>query len=389
MTIVEPLLMDASEEQREIVALARDVARQEIAPHAAEWDREKRYPADVMQKLGELGFFGMRVPADYEGLGLDTFTYLLVLEELAAADAGTSITLSVHNSLPVTLLLAHGTDAQKQQWLPRMARGEVLAAFSLSEADAGSDASAVRAQATRDGDAWVLNGEKAWVTNGDTANLIVMAVRTDTPDDRRGRKGISMFLVPADTPGVEPGKPEDKMGLRSSRTTTITLRDVRLTDDHLLGKEGEGHKYALRALDNGRMGVAAQAIGLGRAALEHAIRYANEREQFGKRLNQLQAIQFKLADMATRLAAARALLLECARLVDGGQSVTERASMAKLFATESAMWVTNQAVQVYGGYGYMRDYPVERLFRDAKVTEIYEGTSEVQRIIIARGLYPK
>ena len=388
MSIVDPLLMDASEEQREIVALARDFAQREIAPHAAAWDREKHYPAEVMQKLGDLGFFGMRVPAAYDGLELDTFTYLLVLEELAAADAGTSISLSVHNSLPVTLLLGHGSEEQKRRWLPPMARGEVLAAFSLSEADAGSDARNIRAQAVRDGDDWVLNGEKAWVTNGDTANLIVMAVRTDTPDERRGGKGISMFLVPADTPGVEPGKPEDKMGLRSSRTTTITLRDVRLTNEHLLGKEGEGLQYALQALANGRMGVAAQAIGLGRAALEHAIRYANEREQFGKRLNELQAIQFKLADMATRLAAARALLLECARLVDGGQKVTERASMAKLFATESAMWVTNQAVQVYGGYGYMRDYPVERLFRDAKVTEIYEGTSEVQRIIIARGLHP-
>jgi alkylation response protein AidB-like acyl-CoA dehydrogenase len=389
MTIVDPLMMDASEEQREIIGLARDFAQREIAPHAAEWDREKHYPAEVMQKLGELGFFGMRVPATYEGLELDTFTYLLVLEELAAADAGTSISLSVHNSLPVTILLAVGSDAQKQRWLPPMARGEILAAFSLSEADAGSDAGNLRTQATRDGDAWVLNGEKAWVTNGDTADLIVMAVRTDTPDDRRGRKGISMFLVPADTAGVEPGKPEDKMGLRSSRTTTITLRDVRLSSEHLLGKEGEGYVYALRALSNGRMGVAAQAIGLGRAALEHAIRYANEREQFGQHLNAFQAIQFKLADMATRLAAARALLLECARLADGGHTVTERASMAKLFATESAMWVTNQAVQVFGGYGYMRDYPVERLFRDAKVTEIYEGTSEVQRIIIARGLHPQ
>jgi len=389
MTIAEPLLFDASEERREIVALARDFAQREIAPYAADWDREKRYPDEVIRQLGELGFFGMRIPEEYGGLGLDPVTYLMVLEEIAVADAATSITLSVHNSLPVSMLLAHASEAQRRRWLPPMAAGEVLAAFSLSEAGAGSDAAAVRAQAVRDGDAWVLSGEKAWVTNGNTANLIVAVVRTDTPEARRGRRGMSAFLIPADTPGVEPGKPEDKMGLRSSGTTTVTLRDVRLSDEYLLGKEGDGYLYALQALDNGRMGVAAQAIGLGRAALEHAVRYAEERQQFERPLKDFQAIQFKLADMATRVSAARALLHETARLVERGERVTERASMAKLFATESAMWVTNQAVQVYGGYGYMRDYPVERLFRDAKVTEIYEGTNEVQRIVIARGLYPK
>jgi len=381
--------MDASEERREIVALARDFAQREIAPYAAEWDRDKRYPHEVIRQLGELGFFGMRIPEEYGGLGLDPLTYLMVLEEIAVADAATSITLSVHNSLPVSMLLAHGNDAQRRRWLPRMASGEVLAAFSLSEAGAGSDAAALRAQATRDDDGWVLSGEKAWVTNGNTANLLVTMVRTDPPEARRGKRGISVFVVPADAPGVEPGKPEDKMGLRSSGTTTVTFRDVRLSDEYLLGKEGDGYLYALQALDNGRMGVAAQAIGIGRAALEHAVRYAGERQQFERPLKDFQAIKFKLADMATRLSAARALLHETAGLVERGERVTERASMAKLFATESAMWVTTQAVQVYGGYGYMRDYPVERLFRDAKVTEIYEGTNEVQRIVIARGLYPK
>jgi alkylation response protein AidB-like acyl-CoA dehydrogenase len=263
----------------------------------------------------------------------------------------------------------------------------VLAAFSLSEADAGSDASRIRAQAVRDGDAWVLNGEKAWVTNGDTAQLLVTMVRTDTPNDRRGRRGISAFLVPSDAPGVKPGKPEDKMGLRASRTTIVTLHDVRLTNEHLLGKEGEGYRYALRALENGRMGVASQAIGIARAALAHAVRYTEERQQFEKPLKDFQAIQFKLADMLTRITAARALLVDAARALDAGERVTERASMAKLFASETAMWVTDQAVQIFGGYGYMRDYPVERLFRDAKVTEIYEGTSEIQRIVIARGLH--
>jgi butyryl-CoA dehydrogenase len=216
MTIVEPLLVDASEERREIVALARDFAQREIAPHAADWDREKHYPCEVIRQLGALGFFGMRIPEEYGGLGLDPLTYLMVLEEIAAADAATSITLSVHNSLPVSMLMTHGSEAQRRRWLPPMASGDVLAAFSLSEAGAGSDAAAVRAQAVRDGDAWVLGGEKAWVTNGNTAHLIVAVVRTDTPEARRGKRGMSAFLVPTDAPGVEPGKPEDKMGLRSS-----------------------------------------------------------------------------------------------------------------------------------------------------------------------------
>jgi alkylation response protein AidB-like acyl-CoA dehydrogenase len=340
-----------------------------------------------MGKLGELGFFGLRIPEEYEGLGVDTLTYLMILEELAAADASVAISLSVHSSLPVTMLLAHGTAEQKQRWLPAMARGEILAAFSLSEAGSGSDAAALRAQAVRQGDEWVLNGEKAWVTNGDTADLIVTIVRTDAPDDRRGTHGISAFLVPADVPGVEPGKAEDKMGLRASRTTTVMLRDVRLGAEHLLGEEGEGLIYALSALDNGRMGVAAQAVGIARAALEHSVRYSAERKQFERPIREFQAIRFKRADMATRIAAARALTHDAARAHDRGERVTERASMAKLFASETAMWVTTQAVQVFGGYGYMRDYPVERLFRDAKVTEIYEGTSEIQRIVVARGLY--
>jgi alkylation response protein AidB-like acyl-CoA dehydrogenase len=386
-TVVEPLLLGLTEQSREIVELAREFARNEIAPHAAAWDREKRYPEATMRQLGEMGFLGLRIPERYEGLGLDTLTYLSVLEELAAADASTSITLSVHNSLPVSMLLDHGTEEQRERWLRPMARGEVLAAFSLSEADAGSDAASLRAQAVRDGSDWVLNGEKAWVTNGDTADLLVVMVRTDTPEERRGRRGMSAFLIPAGTPGVEPGKPEDKMGLRASRTTNVMLRDVRLTDEHLLGKEGDGYRYALRALDHGRMGVAAQAVGIARAALEHTIRYAEERRQFEKALKEFQAIQFKLADMLTRTSAARAMLVEAARAKDAGERVTERASMAKLFASETATWVTSQAVQIYGGYGYMRDYPVERLYRDAKVTEIYEGTSEIQRLVIARGIY--
>lgn len=376
----------AKEQQAELVALAREFAQQEIAPHAAEWDHTKTYPAEIMHKLGEMGFMGLRIPESYGGLGLDTLTYLMLIEEIAAADASVAISLAVHNSLPVSMILAQGSEAQKQQWFPRMARGEVLAAFALSEADSGSDAASLRTQAVQDGDGWVLNGEKAWVTGGDQAQLMVLMARTDTPDDRRGAHGISAFLVPHETPGVEPGKAEDKMGLRASRTTAVVLHDARLGPEALLGTAGEGFIYSLQALDNGRLGVAAQSIGIARAALEAAVSYAKERHQFDRPIAQLQAVQFKLADMATRVAAARALLHETARDRNAGLRVTRQASMVKLFASEAAVWVTTQAVQVFGGYGYMRDYPVERLFRDAKVMEIYEGTSEVQRIVIAREL---
>ncbi len=387
MTVAQPLLETIDEERREIVALAREFAQNEIAPRAAEWDATSTYPADIVRQLGELGFLGLTIPEEYDGLGLDTLTYMMVLEEIAAADAAVSITLSVHNSLPVSMLSEWGTAEQKERWLRPMARGEVLTAFSLSEADSGSDAASIRAQAVRDGDDWVLSGEKTWVTNGDTADLIVTMIRTDTPEQPRGAKGISTFLVPADAPGVEPGRAEDKLGLRASRTTTLNLRDVRLGPEYLLGVEGKGLVYALQALENGRLGVAAQAIGIARAALEHSVRYSQERQQFERPLKDFQAIQFMLSDMATRISAARALMYETARAKDMGERVTERAAMSKLFASEMAMWVTTQAVQIFGGYGYMRDYPVERLFRDAKVTEIYEGTSEIQRIVVARGLY--
>ncbi len=385
-----PELLDQIHEQRrELVAAAHAFAQNEIAPHAAEWDRTKEFPREVLRHLAELGFFGMLIPEEYDGLGLDKLTYLMVLEEISVADAGVAISLAIHNSLPAAMILRRGTEEQKNRWLRPMASGEILTAFSLSEADSGSDAASLRAQAVRDGNEWVLNGTKAWVTNGDVADMILTMMRTDVSDQRKGARGISAFLVPSDTPGVEPGKPEDKMGLRASRTTAVTFRDVRLGQEHLLGEEGSGFVYALEALDQGRMGVAAQAIGIAKAALDHAVRYSAERHQFERPIKDFQAVQFKLADMATRTEAARALLHEVARAKDRGEDVTHRAAMAKLFASETAMWVTTQAVQVFGGYGYMRDYPVERLFRDAKVTELYEGTSEIQRIVIARGLHPE
>ena len=386
MTTVE-LLSEVEEQRREIVGLAREFAQNELAPYAAEWDAKAEFPREAHKKLGELGFFGMRISEEYDGLGLDMLTYLMVLEEIAAGDAAVAISLGIHNSIPVYMLGRYGTQEQKDRLLRRMARGETLAAFALSESDSGSDAASLRCSATKDGPSWVLDGVKAWVTNGDTADLVIVLARTDTPDCPKGAHGISAFAVPAGLPGVEPGKPEDKMGLRASHTTTLALHDVRIDSNQLIGEEGEGFIYSLEALDRGRLGVASQAIGIARAALEASIAYSSQRIQFEKAIKEFQAIQFKLADMATRVTAARALLHDVAGASDRGEKTTRGSSMAKLFASEMAMWVTTQAIQVFGGYGYMRDYPVERLFRDAKVTEIYEGTSEVQRIVIARELY--
>ena len=373
-------------DQEQIRELARRFAVEHLAPFAAERDRAHGFDRGVLRRLADLGFVGMLVPEVWDGLGLDTVTYLMALEEIAAGDAAVAISMSVHNSLPTQLLLCHGSEAQKERWLRPMARGERLGAFALSEADAGSDAAALRAQAVRTAEGWVLNGAKAWVTNGAVADVVLVMARTDAPDDRRGARGIGCFVVPTDAPGYVVGKAEDKMGLRASNTCTVYLQDLKLPADHLVGEAGSGYGYALAALDGGRLGVAAQACGIARAALEHATRYARERRQFGRPIGQQQAIQFKLADMATQLAAARALVHEAARRRDAGEPLRPWASRAKLFASEMAMRVTADAVQVFGGYGYMRDYPVERLMRDAKVTGIYEGTSEVQRMVIARDL---
>jgi hypothetical protein len=366
--------------------LAREFAREKIEPFAAEWDRTKHFPRDVVDELGRLGFLGMTTPEEYDGMGLDTVTYLLALEEIAAADASIAVSMSIHNAIPTTMLVKHGTTAQRERWLKPMARGEMLAGFALSEAEAGSDAASLAAQGVRDGDHWVLNGAKAWATNAGTADVMMIMVRTDAPGARRGAKGISTFIVPTDTKGYRAAKPEDKMGLRASNTAAIALDDLRLPAEALLGDEGMGFVYAMEGLDAGRLGIAIQAVGIARRALEHSIRYCGERRQFDHPLADFQAVQFKLADMAARTEAARALAHRAAIRKDAGEDARAFASMAKLFASETAMWVTTQAIQLFGGYGYMRDFPVEKLFRDAKVTEIYEGTSEIQRIIIARAL---
>ena len=380
-------LTPLSEEQREIQAVAREFAQREIAPHSARWDRDAYFEPSLVAKLGELGFLGMLVPEQYDGLGLDTLTYLVVLEEIAIVDASVAVMLSVHNSLPTQMILRWGTEAQKERFLKPLARGEQLGAFALSEPEAGSDAASLRAQAVRDGDDWILNGTKAWVSGGTQGDVILAMARTDSAEDRRGARGIGAFIITPDLPGFSVGKKEDKMGLRASPTVQLHFSDMRVPGDRLLGAPGSGFIYAMQSLDNGRLGIAAQAIGIAEAALRHAAAYAAERKQFKKPINQFQAIQFKLADMATRVAGARALLHMSATAKDRGEHMTQFSAMAKLSASEAAMWVTTQAIQILGGYGYVSDYPVERLFRDAKVTEIYEGTSEIQRIVIARELY--
>jgi len=382
-------LLPLSETQQSILDLARGFAADEIAPHAAQWDRDAHFPRGVAARMGELGFLGMLIPEEYDGLGLDTTSYLLALETIAAADASTAVLMSVHNSLPTQMLLNFGSAAQKERYLKPMARGEQIGAFALSEPEAGSDASSLRCQAVRDtaSGEWVLNGTKSWVTSGTFADVIMVMARTDTPDRRLGSKGISAFIVTPDLPGFHVGKKEDKMGLRASPTVQLNLDGLRVPAENLLGTEGQGFVYAMRSLDNGRLGIAAQALGIAQAALDHSLDYAAERKQFGKPIKDFQAIQFKLADMGARITAARALLHATAAAKDRGEPITQYGSMSKLLASETAMWVTTQAVQIFGGYGYVKDYPVEKLFRDAKITEIYEGTSEIQRIVIARELY--
>lgn len=373
-------------EQLQIRELARQFAAEQLRPHAEEWDREAHLPRTVIDELGELGFLGMLIPEEWDGLGLDTATYLAALEQIAWGDASVAVAMGVHNSLPTQMILAHGSDEQKDRWLRPMARGEMLGGFALSEADAGSDAASLVAQATRADGGWVLNGAKAWITNGSMGDVMIAMCRTDAPDDRKGARGIGAFIVPTDADGYIVGKKEDKMGQRASETVGIAFQELFVPDDQLLGDPSMGFIYALQGLDNGRMGIGAMATGIASAALEESVRYAGERTQFEQPIARFQGIQFKLADMATRLEAARALVLRAAAAKDAGENVTQLAAMAKLFASEMAMYVTTQAVQVFGGYGYTKEYPVERWFRDAKVTEIYEGTSEIQRTVIAREL---
>jgi alkylation response protein AidB-like acyl-CoA dehydrogenase len=371
-----------TDQHREIRELARQFAAEQLRPHAEAWDHEQAFPRAVIDQLAELGFLGMLLPEEWDGLEMDTASYLVALEQIAWGDASVAVAMSVHNSLPTQMILAHGTPEQKERWLKPMARGELLGGFALSEADSGSDAASLTAQARRADGGWVLNGSKAWITNGAFGDVMIAMCRTDEPGARKGAKGIGAFIVPTDAEGYVVGKKEDKMGQRASETVGISFQELFVPDSQVLGDPAMGFVYALQGLDNGRLGIAALAIGVAQAALDHAVAYAAERTQFGRPIREFQGMQFKLANMATRLEAARALLYSAAE-----NKSTKLSSMAKLFASEAAMYVTTEAVQVFGGYGYMKEYPVERLFRDAKVTEIYEGTSEVQRVVIARELY--
>jgi alkylation response protein AidB-like acyl-CoA dehydrogenase len=372
--------------QVEIQRLAREFAQNEIAPHAAQWDRDAHFAPGLVRQMGELGFLGMLVPEEHGGLGLDNLTYLIALEEIAAADASAAVLMSVHNSLPTQMILKYGSAEQRRRFLEPMARGELLGAFALSEADAGSDAASLRAQAVRDGDTWILDGTKSWVTSGDHAGAILAMVRTDMPGMRRGARGISTFIITPDLPGFRVGRKEDKMGLRASPTVQLVFDGMRVPADRLVGEEGQGFVYAMQSLEHGRLGIAAQSVGIARHALELSVAYASERRQFGHFIKEFEGVQFKLADMAARVHAARCLLHAAASAKDRGEAVGAHTSMAKLVASEAVMWVTTQAIQIFGGNGFVKDYPVERLFRDAKVTEIYEGTSEIQRIVIGRAL---
>jgi butyryl-CoA dehydrogenase len=369
-----------SEDQLAVQRTARDFATTEVLPKAAEIDREHRHPSELVTRMAELGFLGMAVPEQHGGSGLDHVSYVLAMEEISRACASTGVIMSVNNSLVCDPIYRYGSDAQKEQWLKPLASGKLLGCFALSEPEAGSDAAAQRTTATRDGDGWVLSGTKNWITNGPVADVCVLFAMNDKG---AGHKGITGFIVPLKMTGVRVGPPDDKLGIRGSKSSQIFLDDARLPADALLGDVGGGFKVAMSTLDGGRIGIAAQAIGIARAALEDALAYAQQRRTFGKPIVQHQAIAFKLADMATEIDAARLLALRAAWLKDHQQPYGKEAAMAKLYASDVANRAAREAIQIFGGNGYVTEFPVERHFRDAKITEIYEGTSEIQRLVIA------
>ena len=375
--------MILSELQQQIREVARDFARERLAPGAAERDLSHAFPKAELKEMGELGFLGMLVPEAYGGSETGTVAYALAIEEIAAGDGPCSTIMSVHSSVGCVPILRFGTEEQKQRFLPKLASGEWIGGFALTEPQAGSDASNLRTRARRDGDDYVLSGTKQFITSGKNGQVIIVFAVTD-PD--AGKKGISAFIVPTDTPGYEVVRVENKLGLHSSDTCQIAFNEMRIPADLRLGAEGEGYRIALANLEGGRIGIAAQSVGMARAAFEAARDYARERIAFGKPIVEHQAVAFRLADMATRIEAARQLVLHAAELKEAGQPCLTEASMAKLFASEMAEKICSDAIQIHGGYGYMSDYPVERIYRDVRICQIYEGTSDVQRIVIARSL---
>jgi butyryl-CoA dehydrogenase len=370
-----------TEEQLAVLQTARDFATNEVLPKAAEIDREHRHPAELVKRMAELGFLGIAVPEQYGGAGLDNVSYAIAMEEVSRACASTGVIMSVNNSLVCDPIYRFGTDAQKQEWLTPLASGKLLGCFALSEPEAGSDAAAQKTVAEKQSDGtWVINGTKNWITNGPVADVCVLFTMNDKA---LGHKGITAFILPMKTKGVRTGPPDDKLGIRGSKSSQIYLDDVRLPGDALLGEVGRGFAVAMSTLDGGRIGIAAQALGIARAALEDSLGYAQQRRTMGKPIIQHQAIAFKLADMATEIDAARLLVHRAAWLKDNKQPYGKEASMAKLYASDVANRAAREAIQIFGGNGYVTEFPVERHFRDAKITEIYEGTSEIQRLVIS------
>lgn len=375
--------MILTEEHQMIRDALRSFAQERLAPNAARWDREHHFPQAELKELAALGAFGVAVPEEHGGAGLDYLALALVLEEIAAGDGGTSTIISVNNCPVCSIAMMYANDAQREQWLQPLARGEMLGAFALTEPHTGSDASALRTTAVRDGDSYVLNGSKQFITSGKYGDVaIVMAVT----DKAAGKRGISAFWVPTTTPGYIVAGIEQKMGQHSSDTAQILFENCRIPVENLIGEEGQGYKIALSGLEGGRIGIASQAVGMARAAFEAALAYAKDRTSFGKPIFDHQAVQFKLSDMATKIEAARQLIHHAAAMKDAGLPCLKEAAMAKLFASEMAERVVSDAMQIHGGYGYVSDFPVERIYRDVRVCQIYEGTSDIQKILIARAL---
>lgn len=371
---------ELSEDQRLVQKMARDFATSEVLPKAPAIDKDHRHPAELVQRMAELGLLGIAIPDSHGGSGFDHVAYVLAMEEVSRACASTGVIMSVNNSLVCDPIYRFGTPAQHEEFLAPLASGKKLGCFALSEPEAGSDAAAQRTVAVKDGDGWVINGVKNWITNGPVANTCVLFTMSDKA---AGHKGITAFILPMDTKGVRCGPPDDKLGIRGSKSCQIFLDDVRLPDSHRLGEVGGGFRVAMSTLDGGRIGIAAQALGIARATLEDSLAYAKDRKAFGKPIAQHQAIQWKLADMATELDAARLLTLRAAWLKDHKQPYSKEAAMAKLYASDVANKAAREGIQIFGGNGYVTEFPVERHFRDAKITEIYEGTSEIQRLVIA------
>jgi alkylation response protein AidB-like acyl-CoA dehydrogenase len=386
MSASQPLAgmdFNLSEEHLAVQAAARDFARNELLPGVIERDNDQHFDPVLLRKMAELGFLGMMVAPEYGGGGMDTLAYAIAIEEISKVDASAGVIMSVNNSLVCWGLEKYGTEEQKQQYLTRLASGEVIGAFCLSEPEAGSDATSQHTTATMNGDHYLLNGTKNWITNGNTSSICLVMAQTH-PEQKH--KGINALIVEKGWDGFSVGRKEDKMGIRASDTHTLMFSDVKVPVENRIGEDGFGFKFAMSVLNGGRIGIAAQALGIAAGAFELSLKYSKERKTFGKPLYEHQAIQFKLSEMATKIEAARLLVYKAARLKDEGKDYIQAAAMAKLYASEIAMWVTTEAVQVHGGYGYVKEYHVERHMRDAKITQIYEGTSEIQKLVIAREL---